>query len=221
MCGRYSLFANGESLAERFGFDNFADLEWVERYNVAPSQSVLAIVNASTGNRAGMLKWGLVPSWAKDPKNGYKMINARAETIDQKPSFKKLLKRRRCIVVADGFYEWKKLGADKQPYRFQLKSKEPFAFAGLWDRWEQNEEVIHSCTIITTEANAVVSGIHDRMPVILTKEAEVAWLNRSIDDEAYLKSLLMPFSDGKMESYQISSLVNSPKNDTKEILNSL
>lgn len=221
MCGRYSLFTTQESLADRFGFDLFEEMEWIERYNIAPSQNVLAIVKSEIGNRAGMLRWGLIPSWAKDPKIGYKMINARAETVAEKPSFKKLLKRRRCLIPADGFYEWKKEGASKQPYRFQLKTKEPFAFAGLWDRWENDGEILHTCTIITTEANAVVSGIHDRMPVILTRDGEKIWLDRSIEDEHDVKSLLIPFPEEKMESYTISSLVNSPKNDSKEILNSL
>ena len=221
MCGRYSLFANKETLAERFDLDLFDGFEWQERYNIAPSQNLLAIVKSETGNRAGLLKWGLVPSWAKDPKIGNKMINARAETVDQKPSFKQLLKRRRCLIVADGFYEWKREGASRQPFRFQMKTKEPFAFAGLWDRWESNDEIIHSCTIITTNPNPLVQGIHDRMPVILTKEAEQMWLDRSIEDPAYLKGLLTPFVVDEMERYPISSHVNSPKNDMKEIIHSL
>ena len=221
MCGRYSLFADRDDLAERFALEFPDGFEWEERYNIAPSQNLLAIVQATTGNRAGLLKWGLVPSWAKDPKIGYKMINARAETVDQKPSFKKLLKRRRCLIIADGFYEWKKEDSGKQPFRFQMKTEEPFAFAGLWDRWENNGETLHTCTIITTEANAVVNGIHDRMPVILPKKKEQIWLDRSIEDEAYLKSLLIPFSEDQMEKYPVSSLVNSPKNDTREIVNSL
>ncbi|MCR2822613.1 SOS response-associated peptidase [Lederbergia panacisoli] len=221
MCGRYSLFAPREDLAARFELMDFEEIEWVERYNIAPSQNVLAIIRSSAGNKIGMLKWGLVPSWAKDPKIGYKMINARAETIDQKPSFKTLLKRRRCIIPSDGFYEWKKAGTQKIPFRFQLQSKEPFAFAGLWDRFEDNGATIHSCTIITTEANSVVKDVHDRMPVILTKEASEAWLDRSINDERYLKSLLVPFPAEEMETYSVSPLVNSPKNDVREIVNSL
>ena len=221
MCGRYSLFANKETLAERFDLDLFDGFEWQERYNIAPSQNLFAIVKSGTGNRAGLLKWGLVPSWAKDPKIGNKMINARAETVDQKPSFKQLLKRRRCLIVADGFYEWKREGAARQPFRFQMKTKEPFAFAGLWDRWESNDEIIHSCTIITTNPNPLVQGIHDRMPVILTKEAEQMWLDRSIEDPAYLKGLLTPYVEDEMERYPISSHVNSPKNDMKEIIHSL
>ncbi|MBS4219456.1 SOS response-associated peptidase [Bacillus sp. FJAT-49711] len=221
MCGRYSLFAPRENLAARFELMDFEEIEWVERYNIAPSQNVLAIVRSDAGNKMGMLKWGLVPSWAKDPKIGYKMINARAETIDQKPSFRNLLKRRRCVIPADGFYEWKKVGTNKIPYRFQLKSKESFGFAGLWDRWENNGEIIHSCTIITTEANAVLKGVHDRMPVILTKESEKVWLDRSISDEYYLKKILISFPAEEMEAYSVNPLVNSSKNDNKEVLNSL
>ncbi|MBS4197231.1 SOS response-associated peptidase [Lederbergia citri] len=221
MCGRYSLFAPREDLAVRFGLVDFEEIEWVERYNIAPSQDVLAIVRTEVGNKIGMLKWGLIPSWAADPKIGYKMINARAETIDQKPSFRTLFKRRRCIIPADGFYEWKKEGAKKTPYRFQLNSKEPFSFAGLWDRWEQNGTIVHSCTIITTEANSLVKDVHDRMPVILTKESESEWLDRKIQDEHELKSLLVPFRAEEMQAYPVSPLVNSPKNDVKEIVNSL
>ncbi|MBS4202290.1 SOS response-associated peptidase [Bacillus sp. FJAT-49732] len=221
MCGRYSLFAAREDLLVRFGLVDFEEFEWVERYNIAPSQNVPAIVRTEAGNKIGMLKWGLVPSWATDPKIGYKMINARAETVNQKPSFKKLLRRRRCVIPADGFYEWKKEGTKKLPYRFQLNSKEPFAFAGLWDRWEQNGLIIHSCTIVTTEANSLVKDVHDRMPVILTKESEKKWLDRSIEDENDLKNLLVPFPAEEMQSYSVSPLVNSPKNDVKEIVHSI
>ncbi|HLU22896.1 SOS response-associated peptidase [Lederbergia graminis] len=221
MCGRYSLFANKEDIAERFGFDLLEDFEWEERYNVAPSQEVMAIVGSDKGNRVGTLRWGLVPSWAADPKIGYKMINARMETVDQKPSFKRLLSRRRCIIPADGFYEWKRNGKEKQPYRFQLKSKEVFGFAGLWDRWQQGDQTIQSCTIITTEANDVVKDIHDRMPVILTQESEQIWLDRSIEDSELLKTQLVSYPADEMELYPISSLVNSPKNDRREIINSI
>jgi putative SOS response-associated peptidase YedK len=222
MCGRYSLFAKKEEIAERFQLVNAEQIEWVERYNIAPSQQVLAIIRDDQGNRAGLLKWGLVPSWASDPKIGYKMINARMETADQKPSFKRLLKRRRCLIAADGFYEWKKgEGNKKQPYRFQLKTKEPFSFAGLWDRWEDENGIIHSCTIITTEANELVRHVHDRMPVILTKEAENIWLDRAVEDPAELKKWLVPYSAEEMEMYPVSTLVNSPKIDNSTIIHSL
>ena len=134
LCGRFSLFAKREDLKDLFQVSNWEEIEWIESYNIAPSQNVLAIVKAQGGNRAGMLRWGLVPSWASDPKIGYKMINARSETVDERRSYKNLLSRRRCLIIADGFYEWKNDGKTKQPYRFQLKSKQPFAFAGLWDR---------------------------------------------------------------------------------------
>lgn len=221
MCGRYSLFSKQDVVTERFQLANSEQLEWVERYNIAPSQQVLAIIRDEKGNRAGFLKWGLVPSWATDPKIGYKMINARMETVDHKPSFKRLLRRRRCLIPADGFYEWKRDGDKKQPYRFQLKTKLPFAFAGLWDRWEEGDKVIHSCTIITTEANTLVRDVHNRMPVILRNEAEQIWLDRTIEDSAKLKQLLLPYGAEDMESYPVSTLVNSPKNDQKEIIQSL
>lgn len=221
MCGRYSLFSKQDVVTERFQLANSEQLEWVERYNIAPSQQVLAIIGDEKGNRAGFLKWGLVPSWATDPKIGYKMINARMETVDHKPSFKRLLTRRRCLIPADGFYEWKRDGDKKQPYRFQLKTKQPFAFAGLWDRWEEGDKVIHSCTIITTEANTLVRDVHSRMPVILRNEAEKIWLDRTIEDSVKLKQLLLPYGAEDMESYPVSTLVNSPKNDQKEIIQSL
>lgn len=219
MCGRYNLYSSIEILLERFELTNIDWIELSPRYNLAPSQAVLAVVQGEHGNKGGFLKWGLVPSWANDPKMGYKMINARAETLAEKPSFKKLLSRRRCIIPADGFYEWKKDGNTKQPYHIRLKSGEPFAFAGLWDRWERNGEKAQTCTIITTEANPLMEKIHDRMPVILTKETEKMWLDRNVGEEA--KKVLIPYDHHEMEAYPISSLVNSPKNDGKELINSL
>ncbi|KQL52484.1 hypothetical protein AN964_02300 [Heyndrickxia shackletonii] len=219
MCGRYNLYSSIEILLERFELTNIDWIELSPRYNLAPSQAVLAVVQGEHGNKGGFLKWGLVPSWANDPKMGYKMINARAETLAEKPSFKKLLSRRRCIIPADGFYEWKKDGNTKQPYHIRLKSGEPFAFAGLWDRWERNGEKLQTCTIITTEANPLMEKIHDRMPVILTKETEKMWLDRNVGEEA--KKVLIPYDHHEMEAYPISSLVNSPKNDGKELINSL
>ncbi|MEK5520685.1 hypothetical protein B5V89_19090 [Heyndrickxia sporothermodurans] len=221
MCGRFNLYSSIEDLMERFDLTNWEMIEFSPKYNIAPSQEVLAIVEGEKGNRGGFLRWGLVPSWAKDPKIGYKMINARAETIDEKPSFKRLLARRRCLIIADGFYEWKKEGNRKTPYHIHLKDKQPFAFAGLWDRWNQGGKTIQSCTIITTEANKLMRDIHDRMPVILTKESEQVWLDRSIQEEKQLKSLLSPFDSTLMEAYTISEIVNSPKNEGAEILNSL
>lgn len=221
MCGRFNLFANKQELIERFQLVNGVDFDLSERYNIAPSQDVFTVVKGKDGNRGGFLRWGLIPSWANDAKIGYKMINARAETVDKKPSFKNLLLRRRCFIIANGFYEWKKIGDEKQPYHMRQKNKEPFAFAGLWDRWENNGQMIQSCTMITTEPNKLVQPIHDRMPVILTKEAERIWLDPSVEDPVQLKRLLVPFPSAKMEAYPISSAVNNPQQDFKGIIDKL
>ncbi|WP_026678661.1 SOS response-associated peptidase [Fictibacillus gelatini] len=216
MCGRFTLFSNPKEIAERFSIMNMFDL--TPRYNIAPGQEILAVVCDRERNKAGYLRWGLVPSWANDPKIGYKMMNARGETVDEKPAFKRLLKRRRCLVIGDSFYEWKKSGDKKIPMRIKLKSGEPFAFAGLWDRWQQEDKVITSCTIITTAPNQLMKGIHDRMPVILPKEKEAIWLDRSIEDSDVLKSLLLPYDSEQMEAFEVSALVNSPHNDGESLI---
>ncbi|MCM3454744.1 SOS response-associated peptidase [Heyndrickxia oleronia] len=221
MCGRFNLYSNIDILLDQFELINGDMFEILPRFNIAPSQDVLAVIEGEDGRRGGYLRWGLIPSWANDPKIGYKMINARAETIHEKPSFKRLLARRRCLVIADGFYEWKKDGNKKQPFHIFLKDKQPFAFAGLWDRWIQAGEIIQTCTIITTAANELMADIHDRMPVILTKESERQWLDRKIQDEDQLKSLLIPYDSTAMDIYPISEFVNSPRNEGIEILNSL
>ncbi|WP_053362807.1 SOS response-associated peptidase [Bacillus sp. FJAT-27251] len=216
MCGRFSLFEDVEQLMQQFGFE-FAG-EWDARFNVAPSQQVLAVAPGRDGRRKGaMLRWGLVPFWAEDEKIGYKMINARAETIEQKASFKGPLKKRRCLILADGFYEWKRIGKDKQPFRFMMKDEQPFAFAGLWETWKKGGVAIHSCTIITTEANALVEDVHDRMPVILGKDHQQIWLDPTVEEPAVLKPLLVPYKSELMKAYEVSSLVNSPKNDIRDV----
>jgi putative SOS response-associated peptidase YedK len=166
-----------------------------------------------------MMQWGLIPSWAKDPSIGNKMINARAETLTEKPSFKRLIGKRRCLVVADGFYEWAKQGRGKMPMRFVLKSGEPFAFAGLWDRWKKPDGgPLDSFTIITTQANDLLKPIHDRMPVILGEGDEEIWLDPKVADSIRLVSVLKPFSPELMEGYFVSRLVNSPRNDLPECI---
>ncbi|HET7579950.1 MAG TPA: SOS response-associated peptidase [Bacillales bacterium] len=169
-------------------------------------------------NRAGMLRWGLIPVWAKDISIGYKMINARSETVHEKPAYKRLLKRRRCLIPASGFYEWKKNGSEKQPHHIQLKSEEPFAFAGLWDRWESEDGPVQSCTILTTQPNELMADIHNRMPVILTKDTEDAWLDRTNEDPEYLRSLLQPHEAGEMKAYEVSRAVGSPKNQGSDLI---
>ena len=175
MCGRFATYTPSKDLAERFEASLHTTVD-PRKYNIAPSQQVLAVRNDENGERELVdLRWGLVPPWAKEPKTGYSMINARAETVAEKPSFKRPLKSRRCLIPADGFYEWHKTADGKQPYFIHLKSDEPFAFAGLWEHWqgkagEHAGEVVESCTIIVTRANSLMAPIHDRMPVILPAE---------------------------------------------------
>lgn len=167
MCGRFSLFQNGDDIVLRFCIAN--DIEnYSKRYNIAPSQNVLVVINDGRNNRAGYLKWGLVPFWAKDPSVGNRFINPRPETLAERAAFKHAFKKQRCLIVADGFYEWKKENNRKQPYRIQLKNNKLFAMAGLWDRWRgQDGKELFSSTIITTAANDLISSVHNRMPVIL------------------------------------------------------
>lgn len=221
MCGRYSLYADYQTLLERFAIEETAveETDYTASYNVAPSQEVLAVVNDGTKNRLGFLKWGLVPPWAKDEKIGYKMINARAETAAEKPSFRQAFKKKRCLIIADSFYEWRRTDEGKQPMLIKMKSDEPFAFAGLWESWKSPDgKVINSCTILTTEANELMGTIHDRMPVILSKEGEKIWLDPKEHDPQVLGELLKPFNPQEMEAYEVSDAVNSPKHNGPELI---
>src|ERR1051326_7982322 len=190
MCGRYTLTVDIKTIAETFGVP--PTIETAPRYNIAPTQEVVSIL--SNGSiHLDWLQWGLIPSWAKDDSIGSKMINARAETLAEKPSFKRLLRSRRCLIVADGFYEWKKEGKGKVPMFITLEDQEPFAFAGLWDSWRDPDgQQIRTCTIITTEANELMAPIHNRMPVILPAQAREEWLDPSIREEQVLLPLLKP-----------------------------
>jgi putative SOS response-associated peptidase YedK len=199
MCGRFSLTTTEATLNERFRLAG-APEPYVSRYNCAPTQNLAVIVNEEI-RRLRYFRWGLIPHWAKDAKIGAKLINARAETIDEKPSFKNAFKQRRCLVPADGFYEWKTENG-KQPFRILLKNKEVFAMAGLWESWKSPEgSVVHSFTIITTAANELMKAVHERMPVILNTEDEEGWLKSSDSNKI---SLLKPFSAAKMEMYPVS-----------------
>ena len=165
------------------------------------------------------MRWGLIPSWAKSASIGSRMINARAETVAERPSFRTALRRRRCLVLADGFYEWQRNGAGRRPMRITMASGEPFAFAGLWDVWrDPRGETVRSCTIITTAANDLLSSIHDRMPVILPREMESLWLDHAMQDPAALTGVLTPYPVELMEVYEASTLVNSPSNDSPEVV---
>ena len=214
MCGRYT-FTEFEGIEERFQIE---PPSLKPNYNVAPSQDVPVIINDGV-NHLAMFRWGLIPFWAKDPAIGNKMINARAETVDEKPSFKTCLQRKRCLIVADGFYEWKREGTVKRPYRITLKNKELFGFAGLWDTWTSpTGEIMNSCSVITTTPNELMAGIHNRMPAILSRDSERVWLDQSIVDAGYLKSLLIPYPSALMQAYEVSTLVNSVRNNAPECM---
>ncbi len=221
MCGRYSLVANMSELALRFDFESEGETR-APQFNIAPTQEVLAVTRDAVDSRnaARAMRWGLIPFWAKDRSIGNRMINARAETVDTNGAFRRAFERRRCLVVADGFYEWLKIGKDRVPMRVSLRSGEPFAFAGLWETWRSPEgDPVASCTIITTTANAVMEAVHDRMPVILPREVEGVWLDGSgARSSAELKGLLVPYAGADLEVYEVSKLVNSPRNDTPEVL---
>jgi putative SOS response-associated peptidase YedK len=218
MCGRFSLATDISVLQEQFNFKWSNEITINPRFNVAPSQQILTIGSDGEKRIGTMMKWGLVPYWSNDTKIGYKMINARAEGIDEKPSFKTPFKRKRCLILSDGFYEWKKEEKKKQPFRFMMKDDRPFAFAGLWDQWDKDGELLYSCTIITTTPNEMTQEVHNRMPVILEEDAYDLWIDAKMNDTEYLKSLLIPFPAEKMKSYPVSTLVNSPKNNVEECL---
>ncbi len=216
MCGRFSFSPLAKIIEDRF--DVKVDPgQYKPRYNSAPSQE-LAVISNESPDELSYFKWGLIPFWAKDKSIGNKMINAKGETIMEKASFKNPFKRKRCLVLSDGFYEWKKINLkEKIPYRIQMEDNFLFAMAGIWDTWkDETGELIYSFAIITTSPNELLENIHNRMPVILAKNDEKAWLNET--DTDFLQSLLKPFPAKQMTAYSISKLVNYPKNDSPEIL---
>jgi len=219
MCGRFTLTATPQALTEAFAGYAVPDKTPI-RYNIAPSQPVAVITNTNE-KRLDFFVWGLVPAWAKDPKIGNRLINARAETLGEKPSFKNAYKRRRCLVLADGFYEWQKKPGSKTktPMYIRLASGRPFAFAGLWEQWHAPDggEML-SCTIITTEPNELLRPIHNRMPVILLPDAYSAWLNPAEQKPGDLSHLLKPYPAVAMAAYPVSTLVNNPRHDGPECI---
>jgi putative SOS response-associated peptidase YedK len=213
MCGRYSFAIEDELIRERFGI-SVRSAVYKARYNCAPSQN-LALISSESPEKLSFYRWGLIPSWAKDPSIGNRLINARGETILEKPSFRNAFISRRCLVLSDGFYEWQKFGK-KTPFRITLKDSEPFAMAGIWEKWKDPDEMlIYSFSIITTSPNALLAGIHDRMPVILNKEDEKRWINPMPAEE--LIKMIRPFPAEMMKAYPVSKMVNSPANDIPEI----
>ncbi|MEW6624470.1 MAG: SOS response-associated peptidase [Bacillota bacterium] len=218
MCGRFTLTSDFTMIYKRFNILKKIKLDYKPSYNIAPTQNVLVITkDEKEGNELRLMRWGLIPFWAKDMSIGSKMINARAETLTEKPSFKHLLYKSRCLILADSFYEWQSIGTKKKAYRILLKDALPFAMAGLYDKWVSPlGEEIYSCTIITTKSNSLIKQIHDRMPVILNAKNEVLWLN--LHSTLNLNSLLSSYAPEDMEYYEVSNYVNSPKHDTIECI---
>ncbi|EOS55565.1 MULTISPECIES: SOS response-associated peptidase [Paenibacillus] len=219
MCGRFTITLPLDELIVRYLIMENRLAKFAPNYNVAPMQFIPAIIEGKQGNRLGELRWGLVPSWAKEDKIGASMINARAESLPDKPAFRKLLTTRRCLIPADGFYEWQQRAGGKQPYRIVMKDGSPFAFAGLYDIWTDPQgNKLATCTIITTEPNSLMAEIHNRMPVILQPAHEAEWLARDNTDTGSLLKLLQPYDAAKMRAYPVSSAVGNVRNNTKELL---
>jgi putative SOS response-associated peptidase YedK len=218
MCGRFALFEQLQLLIERFQLVEADELLW-RSYNTAPSQNVLTVIKSGEKRRLAAMRWGLIPFWAKDPSIGDKLINARAETLAEKPSFKYPLQKQRCLIIASGFFEWRREGKRKIPLFIFLKDHRPFAFAGLYDVWKSPAgEKILSCTIVTTTPNEFIGQFHHRMPVILKPEDESLWLDQAVRDWSTLRQILKPFPAAEMSAYEVSSLVNSPANNSPECL---
>lgn len=213
MCGRYTLHSPKRLIVEHFKLNNRITIE--PRYNIAPSQEVPVIRPAGEGNRELVkLRWGLIPFWAEEPKTGYSMINARAETVAKKPAFRAAFRKRRCLVPADGFYEWKTSARGKQPHHIRMRDHSIFAFAGLWEHWEDEDgQMIESCTIIVTDANELLRPIHDRMPVILDQEQYSSWLDVENVNAQRAQELLIPYPGDRLQAYPVSTRVNSPTHD--------
>lgn len=218
MCGRFTLTLSAEQIEARFGVPLPAQHK--PRYNIAPTQEILTLISDKQGRRVENLRWGLIPHWAKDPKIAQRLINARAETLFEKPSFRDAVKQRRCLIIADGFYEWRQTEKGRKvPVYVRLKSKKPFGFAGLWERWKSPEgQTIQTCTIITTEPNDLIKPIHSRMPVIVPRELEEFWLDPSPRARAELERVLRPYQAEEMELFEVSAAVSSPSTDGPECI---
>ncbi|HHY09867.1 MAG TPA: SOS response-associated peptidase [Firmicutes bacterium] len=212
MCGRFTLHSPADLLASRFKIDELP-LEYAPSYNIAPTQPVLTIIPANGTGKPQLMRWGLIPAWSKKGKSGFTLINARIETLTEKASFRNLVNRRRCLILADGFFEWKQEGKTKTPYYITREKGGPFAFAGLWDQWRNEEnKVVTSCTLITKDADEAIRPIHNRMPVILSAAAEDLWLGPRPYNT--IKQHLLAADTIPLSFYSVSTFVNSPKNNS-------
>ncbi len=217
MCGRFTLKYPVQEVLSAFGIGK-TDIEYTPSYNVAPQQDIIGVVDDQGELGLEQFRWGLIPFWAKDEKIGYKMINARGETIAEKASFRTSFKSKRCLVAADGFYEWKKVGNSKVPFYFTLANRKVFGFAGLWDQWNSPDgKAIKTCTIVTTNPNPLLKQVHDRMPVIIEKKDEKKWLGQETDIDE-LQALIKPYPEKLMKKSQVTEFVNSVKNNSPKCI---
>ena len=221
MCGRFTLSAPPEVISMCFDIETDS-FDYLPAFNIAPTQNVLTVRNREHSRQSQTMRWGLIPFWAKEAKMGNKMINARSETVIENKVFKTSFQKRRCLILADSFYEWVRVSKSKQPIRILLDSEKPFAFAGIWESWKDpndpNSETVESCSIITTRANTLIQPIHDRMPVILPRELESDWLDLDNTDTGFLREIMIPFDPALMKCYPVSQAVNSTKNEGKDLI---
>jgi putative SOS response-associated peptidase YedK len=216
MCGRYRL-SRRKQLVEEYFESPSEEEDWTPRYNIAPTQPVPAVRQTGASRILSTMRWGLVPSWAADISIGSRLINGRSETVLEKPAFRDAFRARRCLIPADGFYEWKKSGKERYPFHFGMKDGSLFAFAGVWDRWKSpNGQVLESCSILTTSSNELLNDMHDRMPVILPQRHYRTWLTAPASEAERLVELLVPFDASFMRRHAVSALVNKPQNDVPE-----
>jgi len=222
MCGRFARTSSRSVIRDEFGLAKSPAIDLSPRYNVCPGEAVLAVVGGPSGRTLTTLRWGFVPGFARDASTGPRAINARAETVAARPAFRDAFKRRRCLVIADGFYEWRREGASRHPYFVRLRTGRPMGFAGIWDRWVSQEGVaLASCAIVTCEANEVLAPIHDRMPVIVPPPARDRWLDRELIDPVVARAILVPYPAEEMETYPVSRMINSPRNDSPDCIKRL
>lgn len=220
MCGRFTITLDPADFQQEFNLGEIPG-EWKPRYNVAPTQNI-PVVTESQDRKVEMMHWGLIPFWAKEKNIGERMINARAETLSEKPAFRQAYKQRRCLILADGFFEWqlKELNTPKIPFYYQLKNEKPFAFAGLWESWHEKPETeLHSCTIITCSPNELIAQVHNRMPVILDKEHCWNWIDEK--DPTKLPAILVPYPSEKMKATPVGRQVNNAKDDNPDVIRPL
>jgi len=213
MCGRFTLHTPDAQIREAFHLPDIPDIELKPRYNIAPSQDIPIIRDAATGREMAMVRWGLIPSWSKESKSKYSTINARIESVAEKPTYRAPFKRRRCLIPADGFYEWKVVNGHKIPHYIRMRDGSAFAFAGLWDRWEGEGEILDSCVIITTPSNEVMRPIHERMPAIIARAHYDLWLDSRVSDKKEIMQYLNSAPSSQLNAYPVSTWVNSPVNN--------